>query len=351
MNISKKYILKRIIHSSISTLLTLLIFMMSFRIFEVLKDSDFEGVSVMNIVIYISMNVPMIVNNIFLPSILIGSIIALSKMVSSNEIVVLMVGGISKKEFSYKVMFDVFVITLVFFVFGESITPKFNILADDYKSEIIGKVSQKNDSKVWVKVGNSFIRLDNEEPYNVLNIELSGDRVIGIYKADKHSFKEKNLYLENMKGISIGSDDNFFKINSHINERLDKDIILGEDFIMKINKDPVKMNIFEIANTIFSSHNSINTNKHQLEFYSRLSKPFLATILVFLIITKVFKKARNHNVIKDVSIGLMLVLLTNLLINLTSAFSLKFAINPLFSTVFPLIVLLSFGMYLFITRT
>ena len=160
-----RYLWKRL---GIATLYVLLSFSALYAIFDLLAESKNIGkeqYTTLTLFRYVLWRIPVYLYDVFPVSILIGSLITLTRLSSTNEYVVMRVCGISKKRLIGILTIFACACALFNALIGEYLLPTSYENSNRIKyTAHYGEQAAINRNGIWIKSGNDMIHIDSLLP-------------------------------------------------------------------------------------------------------------------------------------------------------------------------------------------
>jgi len=291
-------------------------------------------------------------------SILIGSIIALGGMNASKELVIFHVGGISEIRIMKIIIIFCFALTIFFSIFGELFSSYFLNTAKEFKSIKMNNGALNSlDESFWIKRNDKFIFVGkNINGNSFQNIEvfttLNNQRLDNVSFSDDGGIVGEKLILNNPSIMNISQKDGLFNLFDNPKSNKVNSINLNSDLIKKISIDEKSLTIFELIRQIyFLKESQIAYDIYEIELYTRLLRPFNLLSMLLLAMPILFKKDREVSVANRIFLGILIGLVAHLVSKVSIIVSLKFELNHLLTSIFPVIFLTMLFFFLYRKRS
>ena len=196
MKILDKYIAKQILISIFTVLGILIVVVGLLDLVDELKKVDAEY-SLSLAFLYVLLNIPQNIYEVFPIATLMGSLIGLSKLSSTSELNAVKSSGISFPKIIFISLRAGLLIMLFTFLIGEFIAPKGQQLANEVKNlSQSNRLSMKNTDGIWIKSKDSFIHIAKVFPDKIIE-EVSLYRFNSKQQLMESIYAEEGSYQDN----------------------------------------------------------------------------------------------------------------------------------------------------------
>lgn len=352
MKINDRYILKTL---TSYTLMVFLVWLSIYSFFNFLEEinsvgtADYTSIKAMK---YIALKIPDVIHNHATSIILVGFVLGMGHLSSTNQLVVLRISGVSIFKmtiFTIKVsLFFIFFTILI----GELIAPWSNEYAEKQRSSAMGISSiASNQDGFWIKDGKKFINvkqnLDGKLFIDVNIFEVGSSNLLkGITKAENAEFDGKNLQLKNVDIYKINNLKNIDNIETENVKKTSKSVSFDKELIDDLKKSPEDLTTWKIFKQIeYLSDNNLRSDFFEIELYKRLIKPFTLATMIMIGMLFVFGSSRSNTLGRKIFFGVAIALTFEMSARLSNAFAIAFDINPIMISTLPtfFIMIVSFG--------
>ena len=180
MKILDKYIAKQILLSIFSVLGVLVVVVGVLDLVDEIKKVN-DGYSLTLAFLYVFLNIPQNIYEVLPIATLMGSLIGLSKLSSTNELNAAKSSGLSLSRIIKITLKAGALIVLLTFMLGEFIAPQGQQIANNIKNlSESTRLSMKNTDGIWIKNKSSFIHIGKVYPNNIVQ-EISIYRFCLLY--------------------------------------------------------------------------------------------------------------------------------------------------------------------------
>ena len=348
MKILDKYIAKQILMSVFSVLGILVIVVGLLDLVDEIKKVG-DGYSLTLAFLYVLLNIPQNIYEVLPIATLMGSLIGLSKLSSTNELNAAKFSGLSLSKIIKVTLKTGVVIVLITFLIGEFIAPQGQQIANNVKNlSESTRLSMKNTDGIWIKNKSSFIHIAKVYPGKIVK-EISIYRfnekqqlMESIY-ADEGNYINGKWVMQNITSTNFRNK-NIEIINNDIasfNEFVDLDL-----FDIMVIK-PNQMNLLQLQKYIkYLKDNSMESKNYQLAFWSKFSIP-LSCLVMFLLTTPfVHSSIRSASYGQRIFIGILTGIGLFLFNQTINKLSIIINMPPFVGSFLPIFILLIISFYI-----
>jgi len=348
MKILDKYIAKQILIAIFSVLSVLTIVVGLLDLVDEIKKVNNDYV-ISHAFLYVLLNTPQNIYEVFPIATLMGSLIGLSKLSSTSELNAAKASGLSFSKIIIITLKTGLLIVILTFLIGEFIAPKGQQLANGIKNlSESTRLSMKNTKGVWIKNNNNFIHIAKVYPDKTVQ-EISLYRFNEKQQMIESIYAEEGYYSEGkwiMKNITSTS---FINKNTVITN---KEVSVFPDFIdldlfdIMIIK-PEQMTIMQINQYIrYLKNNSMESRNYELSFWSKFSTP-LSCLIMFLLTTPfVHSNIRSASYGQRIFIGILTGVALFLFNQTINKLSIIIGMPPIIGSFLPLLILLALSLFI-----
>ena len=348
MKILDKYIAKQILISIFSVLGILVIVVGLLDLVDEIKKVN-DGYSLTLAFLYVLLNVPQNIYEVLPIATLMGSLIGLSKLSSTNELNAAKFSGLSLSKIIKVTLKTGLVIVLLTFLIGEFIAPQGQQIANNIKNlSESTRLSMKNTDGIWIKNKSSFIHIAKVYPNNIVQ-EISVYRFNEKQQLMESIYADEGNYINGkwiMKNItSTNFENKNVEINNNDTASFNEFVDLDLFDIMVIK--PNQMNLSQLRKYIkYLEDNSMESKKYQLAFWSKFSIP-LSCLVMFLLTTPfVHSSIRSASFGQRIFIGILTGIGLFLFNQTINKLSIIINMPPLIGSFLPIFILLIVSFYI-----
>jgi len=337
MNVIDRYIAKIVLSAILIVILAILSldsFINFIRVSNNIGQGSFDIYSAFH---YILFSIPSRIYLIFPFAVPIGSMMGLSYLNGSSELIAMRSAGISTFRIIFSVLKLGIILSLFSFLIGEYVAPITDKIAQREKNiAIYNNLTLDIKKEVWVRDKNTYTNIRAV----LADKSLAG---ISIYTFNENGTMEHSMYGE--KAIHNG--------NEWVLSNVKKTIFANERLIIKeypqlkwqtpFNLDLVDIITSELSNLSISDlyqfakyldKNAINSQSYYLQFWQKITAPF--TLLVILLFTFPFSisNTRTGKMGEKLLIGIVIGLVFNMTNKISAEFALLFDFSAFLSATF-----------------
>tara|TARA_Y100001935_G_scaffold150886_1_gene124516 strand:+ start:60 stop:1130 length:1071 start_codon:yes stop_codon:yes gene_type:complete len=342
------YLLKRFLHGLFISLVVLISIEIFFSFTAELKYLDEGDYDLMSIVEYIILSVPRSIQIMFPYAVLIGTLLSLGSMASDMEFVAMQSAGMSVKKIIYIVLFQVFIISSLFYIITDFTVPRFSSIAEKERNLALKRQTIYQKNGIWFKNGNSFIKINEIYPDNSIrgitvydydNNELSFVRYIQSAK-----FLEDKWELVDVLSIDLTKK----PISKSRKSREISDNLIDINLLSIKTDKSYSLRFKDVKKNIeYLSVNNLDASIQKKIYWDKLLKPISTVIMLFLAMPFIFGRMRATNASKRIVIGLFIGISFFIASSILPNLGILIGLNPFINAILPLIIFLYLGKFIF----
>ncbi len=321
-----------------------------FALFDLINELDSLGkgsYGFLHILLYVALNIPGHLYDLLPVAALIGSLLALSRLVSNSEFTIMLASGLSMKRIAGYMMLIGLIFTVMTLIFGEVIAPATDRYAEQMKLKATHQlVAQAFRSGLWVRDHNQFINVREVTPDGVLrdiSVYTFDDqfRLLRIFSAVNGNFLHDNLWQ--LSGI----DETDFKptgIQVQHFPQFQWQSVLTPSIMNVLLVAPEKMSAQDLW--VYVTHlrdNHQPSERYEIALWSKLIYPLAAPVMLLLAVPFAWHRPRAGSVSTRVFAGIMVGLSFHLFNRLFAYVGLLNNWTPWFSVSVPSVLFLIIG--------
>ena len=354
MRILDIYIAKILLRHIMVTIVVLLGLFTFVSFIDELGDLDKGNYGIVQIVQYVLLIIPKNLVEVFPMAALIGSILGLSTLAKSSELIVIRAAGVSVQRIVGSVLKVGIVLALIAMFMGEVVAPYTEDRAIDVKATALQKnATARGDSGVWIRDENTYVNIEEVLPGEVFpDLTLLGVKIFEfdsqnflrwLVTADQGEYRNERWLLKGLNRTNINEENSIADAvdAAYWSTALDPEILR----IYQVQPD--QLSIWQLSEYITHLRsNKQDTSSYELEFWSKLVTPLATVVMLILAVPFVFKEVRSGNLGRSLFAGIMVGLGFFILNQAFSYFVTLFSIPPLLGAILPtaLVFLLSIVM-------
>lgn len=347
MKIKSRYIFKTLIGY---TLTVLLVWLSIYSFFNFLAEIDRVGqadYTSFDAMKYIALKMPDVISSHATSIILVGCVLGMGHLSSTNQLVVFRISGISIfKMTMLTIKISLFLIFLTI-VIGEFLAPWSTQYAEKERSNALGISSiSSNQDGFWIKDENKFINvkqnLDGKFFVDVNIFEIDSSNLIKtITKAENAEFDGRSLQMNKANIYRINNAQNIDNIQTENIEKMSKSVSFDKELIEDLKKSPEDLTTWKIIKQInYLSDNKLRAVFFEIELYKRLIKPFTLITMIMIGMLFIFESDRSATLGRKIFYGVAIALSFEMFARLGNAFAIGFDLNPIIISSVPTFIVM-----------
>jgi lipopolysaccharide export system permease protein len=348
VKILDKYIAKQILFSVFSVLGILVVVVGLLDLVDEIKKVN-EGYSISLAFLYVLLNIPQNIYEVFPIATLMGSLIGLSRLSSTSELNAAKSSGLSFSKIILITLKTGILIMILTFLIGEFVAPKGQQIANNIKNlSESTRLSMKNTNGIWIKNENSFIHIAKIYPNKVVQ-EISLYRfnkkqqlIESIYSEEGH-YIDKKWIMKNITSTSFENKNIEIKNSKEATFEEFIDLDLFDIMIIK----PNQMTFLQLKTYInYLKENSMESKNYELAYWSKFSIP-LSCLVMFLLTTPfVHSSIRSASFGQRIFIGILTGVSLFLFNQTINKLSIIINMPPFLGSFLPIFILLVLSLYI-----
>lgn len=349
MGILSRYIGKTIF---LATLLSLFVLMGLSDIIKFVEQMGNVGQGTYNVIdalYFVLLKMPYELATFFPMAALIGVLIGLGSLASSNELVVMQAAGMSKFKIALFVLKTAIPMILVVMFITEFIAPLADKNAYSLRDEArYGEASVSNKYGQWVKDGNDYISISrinsNSKLFGIRMYFFDNQMILksalvarkGVFKGDHWAFTHTSQTL------FLGDKTQVINQNEY-----DWKTDLNPAKLAVILTDPAKMSMRDIYSYIkYLEHNGQDASQYWLVLWRKCCLPFTVSVMMLLSVSFVFSGLRTVTMGTRLIFGIASGFVFHVSGKLFGPLSLVFHLPAILGASLPSILVLVVALYL-----
>ncbi|QLH42732.1 MAG: LPS export ABC transporter permease LptG [Coxiellaceae bacterium] len=349
MGILDRYIARAVIESALLVLLVLLGIESFITFVSELRDIGTRDYGISQVLWYVPQLLPSNIYQFFPMAGLIGSLLALGRLASRSELIVMRAAGLSISQITWAVLKAAVLLLIIAMALGEWIGPHAQQHAEMQKAVAMsGGQAINTQQGLWVREGNNFIHINQVIKRGQLQgiTRYEFDRQHHLAKA---SFAESGVYQDgrwtfyNVKQSTLGKERVVSRPlaqeiwNIHLDPRL-----LGIS-----ETDPNQQSLPKLYHSIqYLNQSGQDSNQYQFVFWQRIFQPLATLIMVCLGIPFIFGPLRSTTMGLRMVAGIITGFTFYTLNEFFGPFSMVYQFPPLLAAALPTILFAMVGVIL-----
>ena len=266
--------------------------------------------SLLDAIKYVLLSTPRIVYEVFPMAVLVGAILGLSLLAVDSELIVMRSSGVSIGQITVAVLKLGFLLALVALLIGEFVTPWSETLAQRGRAQALERnIEQKSNSGLWLRDGKTFVNVHEVLPDLTLrDIRVfefdSMSQLRALVYAGKGRYAESFWDLDDVKQTLI--DEQGFTLVSEAPKARWNTAVTPQTMAVFLVQ-PDQLSLLQLRQYIAHlSANVQDTRNFELAYWSKLTLPASAAVMLLLAIPFVFGSIRSGGMGRNLFIGIMI---------------------------------------------
>jgi len=347
MKIRDRYITKTLLNY---TLVVLLVWLSIYSFFNFLAELNSVGqadYTVIEAIKYILLQIPEVAYKQASPVILLGCVLGMGYMATTNQLVVMRVSGNSILKLTAITIKAALFFIIVIIAVGEIFAPLASEEAEKGRANALGqKIALQSQEGFWIREGGNYINVENNIDgsfYTDITIyQVSpANKIETIITSESANFDDTSLEMNNVDIFSINEINSSTEITSKKRNNYNLTVSFDQDLIDSLKKDPKELTTWKIIKQIqFLSINKQTSSIFEVELYKRLVKPATLVAMILLAMIFIFGSNRDASLGRKIFLGVALGLSFEMISRVGGALSLSYNFSPLIGAVLPTLIII-----------
>ena len=342
------------------TLVVLLIWLSIYSFFNFLGELNSTGqadYTDLEAFKYIILQMPEVVYRQASPIILLGCVLGMGYLSTTNQLVVLQASGNSVLKLTALTVRTALIFVFMIIAFGEYIAPIASEEAEKGRAKALGEsYASQNQEGFWIREGESYLNveknIDGNHFVGVTIIEVKSNKITSVVKSEDATFDGKSLKMDNTDIFSINDSTDIDEISLKERNAYNKIVSFDQDLINSLKKEPYELTTRSIYKQIqFLSDNQLRSGIYKVELYKRAIKPITLVAMILLAMLFVFGSTRDVSLGRKIFFGVSLGLSFEMLSRIGGSLALSLDFNPVMSAVLPTTVVMVIAITLLIRKS
>ena len=358
MKIRERYIRKTLLSF---TLVVLAIWLGVYSFFNFLSEMSSIGqvdYTTLEAFRYIALQIPEVAYKHASPVILLGCVLGMGHLATTNQLLVLRVSGMSIFRLTMLTIKTALIFVIAVIAIGEIFAPIASDEAERGRSKALDiPIASQSQEGFWIRDGENFINvqknIDGKLFSGLTIIEVnSSNKIATVMTSDNALFDGKSLKMNNAEIFSIDGSKDIDEISLKERNSYSKIVSFDQDLIDSLKKEPEELTTWKIIKQIqFLSDNKLRSGIFEVELYKRLIKPITLMAMILLAMLFVFGSTREVTLGRKIFFGVSLSLSFEMLSRIGGAMALSLDFNPMISAVLPTTVVMVIAIILLIRKS
>ena len=309
MKLLARYLTSQVLAASAGVLLGLLVLFMFFDVIDEIGGVGRNSYGLGQAAVVVLLNVPGHLYEIMPVAVLIGTLLALSRLVGNSEFAVMRVSGLSTWRVAGYFSVVGVMLSLLVLMLGEYVAPWTEQAAQRYKLLATHSVvAQQFRSGLWVKDGSRFINVREVMPDSTLRgIEIYGferDGSLGWTRvADQASWRGNRIW--NLQGVV---ETRFSADGIHASRSASQDwqSVLSPDILSVLLVAPEKMSARTLWRYVAHlKENGQKATRYELALWTKFISPFVIPIMMLIVMPFAIQGPRSGGTSGKIFMGIL----------------------------------------------
>lgn len=348
MTIIMRYIAKSVIIAT-GLVLVILVGVESFIEFlGQLSDIGASHYDVLEAMYFVLMQIPSDVYQFFPVAGLLGSLIGLGWLASSNELLIVRATGVSILQITMAVVAAAVAMLLVIGVVGEAIAPRLVHAAETAKAEAMQRLTGVQALRgVWLYHDDDFIHVDSiqsdTKQSGIMVYDFTGTRLQRILTAEKGVAQERDWDLQNVGELNFTGEN----IQKSKMGNVNINMVFNPNMLQVGQVDPSQESMWSLYKNIkYRNRAGLNSSQLEFAFWERFIRPITTLVMICLGIPFIFGSLRDATMGSRVLTGIILGFGFYSMNQFFGPFSLVYQVPPLLAAVLPTVLFALIGGFL-----
>lgn len=349
MKILDIYIANTVVRHILLTVVVLLGLFTFVTFIDELGDLDKGRYGIFHVMQYVVLSIPKILYEVFPMAALIGSILGLSTMAKSSELIVMRAAGVSILRIVGSVVQVGIILAFIAMLFGEVISPFTETKAQKIRAEALQQnIRQESDFGLWLRDDNTFVNVGEVLPdLTLLRIKIfefdSENHLRFLSVADNGEYRNQRWLLQGLRRTMIRDDSS----SADQVTAAYWSTVVNPDILRVFMIQPDQLSIWQLNKYIqHLRSNKQETNNYELAFWSKIVTPFATLVMLILAVPFVFRSARSGQLGRSLFSGIMIGLGFFILNRAFTFFVPLFSIPPVLGATIPTLMIFALSVYM-----
>lgn len=298
--------------------------------------------------IYVPLTLPSELYQLFPMAGLLGCLLGLGRLASSNQLVVIRAAGVSRGRITLAVLKAAFVMMIVVTLIGEVIAPRLDRVAEHMKNQAIGRaVGYSALHDIWLRQKQSFIHVGQvQSPTKLLNVtrfEFDQHRLVESLYSQTAVLDQGTWLMPHPVETRIASD----HTSSQRLPAIHLDFALKPELIAQNQQDPARISGYTLWRNIrYRKQHGLLSEQFAFAFWQRVVQPLTTLVMIALGAPFIFGSLRNVTMGYRIMMGILLGFGFYMLNQFFGPISMVYQFPPWLAAILPTIMFALLGVWL-----
>lgn len=348
MNILSRYLARAALSGTVLVLLILVALSTFFNMLGEISDLGKGTYDMQDAVYFVLLSIPQQAYQLFPIAVLLGGLLGLGQLASSNELMVMRTAGVSLYRLAGAVLLGGVILAVACSALGELVSPPAERLAKQLKiRETQQRTGIASAQGIWLRQGDTFqnIRVLTEagELRNIHLFQLDAQgRVIQIAHADSATQKQDGWELQDYQATLFNDQD--LAISSAVSQPWP--ITLEKNMFELFVVDTDTLSSLDLYSYIQYLHaNQLAASAYELAFWMRMVTPVAVIVMLILALPFVFGPLRSVGVGQRLVFGILIGVVFYIVNQTLTSSGQVYALPPMLVAWAPTFVLMAITVY------
>ena len=315
-----------------------------------LQDVGMNDYGVLQAMMYVLLNLPQLLYQVFPSAMLLGGLLSLGALASTSELIVMRAAGISIMRITTAVLKAGVLLIVIAVLLGEFVAPTAISTAKTIRAQALeGRVLTGNRMGLWSKYGDNFVYIGTVLP----DVQL---RDVVIYELDeeqrlkKTSFAEQARYEDELWHLTrvTSSEITTDSVKSTFSETETWPAMVSTDLFKVLNLEPEDMSANELWQYgLYLDENELDSDAFWLAFWVKLFTPLTSVGMLMISVPLVLSSSsRSGGAGQRIMIGVMIGVAFFVLNRVVNQMGIIYGVTPILSAGLPSLLVIAISMTL-----
>ena len=353
MKILDRYICQTILGTTLIVILALISMDFFIQLMNEVDDIGRGNYGMVQVVIYVLLELPRDVYQLFPMAGLIGCLMGLGLLASSSELVVMRAAGVSLWRITRAVFMAILIMVVLVTILGEGIGSRTIAYGEQYKALArSGGQALATKNGLWLRDGQDFVRIKTvqttNELFGVTRYRFNNQhQLIQISYAAHAEYRHHVWNLNDVQESDIASTG---VVTAKKMPRSTWQMQLNPGVLKIVQIEPNEMSLPKLYQWVqYRKANGLRYNNYLLTFWQRIFEPIATCVMMLLAIPFIFGPLRSATMGLRLVSGVIVGFGFYILNQLFGPISLVYQFPPILAAVIPILLFAGVGV-LFIRR-
>lgn len=340
-----RYILWTTLMTVIGSLVLLSIIETFFTFLNELSDVGQADFSLINVLLYLLYDLPMRVNRMIPMGLLLGALIGLGQLASTNELTIMRAAGMSKFRILYGAIITVVLMSVLSLFLSEKVIPESSVEAEIYQNNQSGKDIVRDG--FWAISNQEILNvaaLHNDELKNITMFDIDGQTIKNVVHAPSATLNRKDWIMNDVTTTTIEQS----RIVRTVEQAVTFPNLIDQRILEALSAKPENLSIRNLNRFIrYLDGNGLDSSEYRLAFWTKVFSPLMNFVMLIVVAPLVFSQNRQGGLGVRIFLGIMIGLIIYLASRILSHSILIFGYPPIIGAILPIAIALLIAFLLF----